>query len=34
MTLMGHPTYTIVDGNLFLDGISLKELAPDERAKR
>ena len=34
MTLMGHPNYTIVEGDLFLDGVSLKGLSPDERAKR
>ncbi|MDR2540847.1 MAG: Fe-S cluster assembly ATPase SufC [Candidatus Peribacteria bacterium] len=34
MTLMGHPKYEIVDGDILLDGESLKALTPDERAKR
>jgi Fe-S cluster assembly ATP-binding protein len=31
---MGHPKYEIVEGDILLDGESLKALAPDERAKR
>jgi Fe-S cluster assembly ATP-binding protein len=34
MTLMGHPNYEITEGDLLLDGESLKVLSPDERAKR
>ncbi|MDR2190477.1 MAG: Fe-S cluster assembly ATPase SufC [Candidatus Peribacteria bacterium] len=34
MTLMGHPTYTITEGELSLDGEHLTTLSPDERAKR
>ncbi|MDR0369655.1 MAG: Fe-S cluster assembly ATPase SufC [Candidatus Peribacteria bacterium] len=34
MTLMGHPTYEITEGELFLDGESFTTLSPDERAKK
>jgi Fe-S cluster assembly ATPase SufC len=34
MTLMGHPQYAIVEGQLLLDGESLHTLSPDDRAKR
>lgn len=34
MTLMGHPKYEIMEGDIVLDGESLKTLSPDERAKR
>jgi len=26
MTLMGHPHYIITEGDLFLDGVSLKDM--------
>ncbi|MBM3330175.1 MAG: Fe-S cluster assembly ATPase SufC [Calditrichaeota bacterium] len=32
--LMGHPKYLITGGDILLDGESLLDLAPDERAKR
>src|SRR6476619_2673620 len=32
--LMGHPKYEIVEGNVSIDGVSLLELEPDERARR
>ncbi|MGQ9524800.1 MAG: Fe-S cluster assembly ATPase SufC [Armatimonadota bacterium] len=31
--LMGHPAYTVTDGNILVDGQSVLELGPDERAK-
>jgi Fe-S cluster assembly ATP-binding protein len=34
MTLMGHPKYEIVEGQLILDGEDLRTFSPDERAKR
>ncbi|MDQ7052856.1 MAG: Fe-S cluster assembly ATPase SufC [candidate division KSB1 bacterium] len=33
-TLLGHPNYEITDGDILLDGESLLEMEPDERAKR
>jgi Fe-S cluster assembly ATP-binding protein len=33
-TLMGHPFYTVTEGDIFLNGESVLELSPDERAKR
>jgi Fe-S cluster assembly ATP-binding protein len=32
--LMGHPAYQITDGDILLDGESILELEPDERAQR
>lgn len=32
-TLMGHPGYEITQGRIFLDGIDITEMSPDERAK-
>ncbi len=32
--LMGHPAYEITEGELLFDGVSLNELAADERAQR
>ncbi|MDR3168828.1 MAG: ATP-binding cassette domain-containing protein [Candidatus Peribacteria bacterium] len=34
MTLMGHPKYEVVAGQLVLDGEDLYAFSPDERAKR
>jgi Fe-S cluster assembly ATP-binding protein len=34
MTLMGHPDYTITEGDLVLNGEKFTSLSPDERAKR
>ena len=31
--LMGHPAYTVTSGNILMDGQSILELSPDERAK-
>lgn len=31
--LMGHPAYTVTGGDILLDGQSILELSPDERAK-
>jgi Fe-S cluster assembly ATP-binding protein len=31
--VMGHPNYEVTDGDILLDGNSLLELAPDERAR-
>jgi Fe-S cluster assembly ATP-binding protein len=33
-TLMGHPHYTVTQGDILLDGVSLLGLTPDERARR
>ncbi len=33
-TLMGHPSYEVVGGDVLLDGESILGLGPDERAKR
>lgn len=33
-TLMGHPRYRVIDGAIFLDGESIVNLRPEERAKR
>ncbi|HVM46338.1 MAG TPA: Fe-S cluster assembly ATPase SufC [Candidatus Thermoplasmatota archaeon] len=33
-TLMGHPKYEIVKGDILVQGQSIKELPPDERARR
>ena len=33
MTIMGHPKYEIIDGDIQLDGQSIKQLSPNERAK-
>lgn len=33
-TLMGHPKYSISDGNINFDGENINELKADERAKR
>ncbi|MAG02248.1 Fe-S cluster assembly ATPase SufC [Candidatus Pacearchaeota archaeon] len=32
--VMGHPKYTITKGEILLDGQSINELSPDERAKK
>ena len=34
LALMGHPAYQITSGDVLLDGRSLLELAPDERAQQ
>jgi len=34
MTLMGHPRYTVVKGDILLDGESVLEMAADERARK
>lgn len=31
--IMGHPHYVITEGDILLDGVSLLEMEPDERAK-
>ncbi len=31
--LMGHPKYTITSGTIELDGVSITEMAPDQRAQ-
>jgi len=33
-TLMGHPRYRVIDGNIFLDEESIVNLRPEERARR
>lgn len=33
MSIMGHPKYTITNWDVLLDGISIKEFAPEQRAK-
>jgi Fe-S cluster assembly ATP-binding protein len=33
-TLMGHPNYEVTSGDILLDGESILELAPDERARK
>ncbi len=33
-TLMGHPSYEVVGGDVLVDGESILGLSPDERAKR
>jgi Fe-S cluster assembly ATP-binding protein len=33
MTIMGHPEYEITQGDILLDGSSIKEVSPHERAK-
>jgi Fe-S cluster assembly ATP-binding protein len=33
-TIMGHPRYKVVDGDILLDGESIRELPPHERARR
>jgi Fe-S cluster assembly ATP-binding protein len=33
-TLMGHPSYEVVGGDVLIDGESILGLGPDERAKR
>ena len=33
-TLMGHPSYEVVSGEVLIDGESILGLSPDERAKR
>src|SRR5579862_120016 len=32
-SLMGHPGYEITDGDILLDGVSVIEMEPNERAK-
>ena len=34
LTIMGHPKYEITEGNIRVDGESLKEMAPHERAQK
>lgn len=34
LTVMWHPKYEITDGDILMDGASLKELWPDERAQK
>lgn len=33
MTLMWHPAYTVTQGDILCNGESIKDMAPDERAK-
>jgi len=33
LTTMGHPSYEITDGDITIDGESIKEMSPDKRAK-
>ena len=33
-TLMGHPKYEIVKGDILVDGESVKDMPPDERARK
>jgi Fe-S cluster assembly ATP-binding protein len=33
-TIMGHPKYSVTDGDILLSGESILDLPPDERAKR
>lgn len=33
-TVMGHPAYTIIEGDILIDGESIIDLSPDERAHR
>lgn len=33
MTIMGHPSYEIVDGSILLDWVDISEMEPDERSK-
>jgi Fe-S cluster assembly ATP-binding protein len=32
-TIMGHPSYQITSGEIFLDGNKINDLAPDERSR-
>ncbi|MCK6569464.1 MAG: ATP-binding cassette domain-containing protein, partial [Anaerolineales bacterium] len=32
-TLMGHPNYTVTDGEVLLDGENVLEMEPDERSR-
>ena len=34
MTIAGHPAYKVVKGDILLDGESIKDLPPEERAKK
>lgn len=34
LTLMGHPEYKIIKGEILFDGEDIKNLTPDERAKK
>ncbi|HIQ29896.1 MAG TPA: ATP-binding cassette domain-containing protein, partial [Candidatus Caldiarchaeum subterraneum] len=34
LVIMGHPRYEVVKGDMLLNGESILELSPDERAKR
>jgi Fe-S cluster assembly ATP-binding protein len=34
LVIMGHPGYQVTDGDILLDGESILELEPDERARR
>ena len=34
LTLMGHPSCNVIDGNILLDGKSIISLSPDKRAKK
>jgi len=33
-TVMGHPAYSIIEGDILIDGESIIDLSPDERAHR
>jgi len=33
LTTMGHPSYEIIQGDITIDGESIQEISPDERAK-
>lgn len=33
LTTMGHPSYEITQGDITIDGESIKDMSPDERAK-
>lgn len=34
LTIMGHPEYKIIQGDIVCDGISIQTMSPDERAKK
>jgi Fe-S cluster assembly ATP-binding protein len=34
LTTMGHPSYEITQGDITIDGESIKDMSPDERAQR
>ena len=34
LTIMGHPAYEITHGDITIDGESIRDMEPDERAKK